>query len=149
MLTTYDLPPENFAMEITERITEDERQSESMPVEELKSLGLNVEIDDFGTGYSSLHSLLEFPADGLKIDKGLTSEITGNGRGYHIARSVIEMARSMDLYVTAEGIETEEQLSVLRELDCQFGQGYLFSEPVPVEEAGPLVDTFPRDLSSP
>lgn len=149
MLATYDLPPENFTMEITERITEEGEQNGLMPVKELKSLGVSVEIDDFGTGYSSLRSLLEFPADGLKIDKGLTSEITGDGRGYHIARSVVEMARSLDLYVTAEGIETEAQLSVLRELDCQFGQGYLFSEPVPVEEAETLVGTFPRDVSSP
>ncbi|MFB6279160.1 MAG: putative bifunctional diguanylate cyclase/phosphodiesterase [Salinibacter sp.] len=148
MLDTYDLPPENFTMEITERVTEDEAQNGAMPVEKLKSLGVSVEIDDFGTGYSSLRSLLEFPADGLKIDKGLTREIAGRDRGYHVARSVIEMARSLDLYVTAEGIETTDQLSVLQELDCQYGQGYLFSEPVPVEEAEPLADTFPRDLSS-
>jgi diguanylate cyclase (GGDEF)-like protein/PAS domain S-box-containing protein len=148
MLDTYGIPSGNFTMEITERLTEDESEGDSMPVEELKSLGVNVEIDDFGTGYSSLHSLLHFPADGLKIDKGLTAEIATGERGHNIARSVIEMGRSLDLYVTAEGIETPEQLSVLRELGCHYGQGFLFSEPVPVEEAESLANTFPRDLLS-
>lgn len=148
MLDTYGIPSGNFTMEITERLTEDESEGDSMPVEELKSLGVNVEIDDFGTGYSSLHSLMEFPADGLKIDKGLTAEIATGERGHNIARSVIEMGRSLDLYVTAEGIETPEQLSVLRELGCHYGQGFLFSEPVPVEEAESLANTFPRDLLS-
>lgn len=85
----------------------------------------------------------------LKIDKGLTAEVATGERGRNIARSVIEMGRSLDLYVTAEGIETPEQLSVLRELGCHYGQGYLFSEPVPVEEAESLADTFPRELLSP
>lgn len=181
LLETYEIPPESFTMEITERTCEGESEGDSMPARELKALGLSVEIDDFGTGYSSLRSLMKFPADGLKIDKSLTSEITeitaapetaeaseaagasgtaelsetaepsgtaAEGQGRQIARSVIEMARSLGLYVTAEGIETSEQLSVLRELGCDYGQGFLFSEPVPAEEAESLADTFPRDLSS-
>ncbi len=147
LLDTYDLPAENFTMEITERLAEEGSDSRPESVQKLRSLGINMEIDDFGTGYSSLHTLLQFPADGLKLDKGLTSEITSGNPGYNVARSVVEMGHSLDMYVTAEGIETAEQLSALREMGCHYGQGYLFSPPVSAGDVGVLAERFPLDVS--
>ncbi|MFB6097772.1 MAG: putative bifunctional diguanylate cyclase/phosphodiesterase, partial [Salinibacter sp.] len=148
LLDTYDLSPSDFTMEITERVAEDETSSGTEAVDKLKALGVNIEVDDFGTGYSSMHSLLKFPVDGLKIDKSFTAEVASSDAGRALVRSVVEMARDLDLYVTAEGIETAEQLSVLRDLGCRYGQGYLFSEPVSVEEVEAVAACFPMDLSA-
>lgn len=143
LLEEYDLAPSNLTMEVTERLLENENQTNTAVVDRLRSLGVNVEIDDFGTGYSSFHSLLQFPTDGLKLDKGLISETTASEDACVATRSVIEMAKSLGLRVTAEGIETTAQLEVLRDLGCPLGQGFLFSRPVPAGDLPALIDSPP------
>ena len=110
LLETYDLAPANFTMEITERLLENADPDNTATVDKLKSLGVNVKIDDFGTGYSSLHSLLQFPTDGLKLDKALASEVDASEDVRVATRSVIEMARSL----AVRCILSMEDQSVLR-----------------------------------
>ena len=104
---------------------------------------MELAIDDFGTGYSSLSYLLQLPAATLKIDQSFVAVLCRGGRQADFVRSIIALARSLDMNVIAEGVETEEQLSSLRALSCDFGQGYLFSRPVAAEEARALLSCSP------
>jgi EAL domain-containing protein (putative c-di-GMP-specific phosphodiesterase class I) len=104
----------------------------------LKALGLQLSIDDFGTGYSSLGYLHRFPVDTLKIDRSFVGRIGEASENIEIVRTIISLAENMGMDVVAEGVETLPQFSQLRALNCQYGQGYLFSRPV---DAG-SVDTW-------
>jgi diguanylate cyclase (GGDEF)-like protein len=106
---------------------------------ELRAGGFRVAIDDFGTGYSSLAYLKSLPLDYLKIDRRLSQDITGSARDRIVVTGVIEMARSLGLSVIAEGVETEEQLSLLAEQGCELYQGFLCSPPVDVPTLEALV----------
>jgi EAL domain-containing protein (putative c-di-GMP-specific phosphodiesterase class I) len=97
----------------------------------LRRLGVTLLIDDFGTGYSSLHHLHSLPFDVLKIDRSFVERMTrGNEQPLQIVRTIVELARVLGMEVVAEGIETQEQYGLLRQLGCRFGQGFLFSRPV-------------------
>ena len=99
----------------------------------LRRLGVTLLMDDFGTGYSSLSYLHSFPIDVLKIDRSFVGRMTEGDQPLQIVRTIIELARVLGMDVVAEGIETCEQYSLLRDLGCRFGQGFLFSRPLPVE----------------
>jgi diguanylate cyclase (GGDEF)-like protein len=101
----------------------------------LKDLGVGLAIDDFGTGYSSLSYLHDLPFDGLKIDKSFVDEITGSERRMDLVRGIIDIASVLGLYVVAEGLEQQEQRELLAAAGCRYGQGYLFAEPVRLDEA--------------
>jgi EAL domain-containing protein (putative c-di-GMP-specific phosphodiesterase class I) len=106
---------------------------------QLRSLGDKLYIDDFGTGYSSLSYLHRLPVDALKIDRSFIS-YTGDGNGRsEIVHTIVTLARTLGMGVAAEGLETAEQVSRLRGLACQFGQGYFFSKPVDSSAAGGLI----------
>ncbi len=107
----------------------------------LKALGLKLGIDDFGTGYSSLNYLKRFPVDTLKIDKSFVGVLGQGAEGTAIVESVITLAHALGLQVTAEGLETAEQLAQLRVLGCELAQGYYFSAPLPAEAAGALLES--------
>jgi EAL domain-containing protein (putative c-di-GMP-specific phosphodiesterase class I) len=99
-------------------------------MDELRALGIELAIDDFGTGYSSLSYLQRFPIHTLKIDRSFISPHGAEEReNAEIVRTIIVLARNMGKQVVAEGVETEEQFARLRELECAYGQGYLFSRP--------------------
>lgn len=121
-------------LEITEDALIDDMEGATRQIERLKALGgLKVAIDDFGTGYSSLGYLKNLPVDILKIDRSFISDITGdiNTADVAIVKTVIALGRNMGLRVVAEGVETEEQMDVLRALDCDEAQGFLFAHPEP------------------
>jgi EAL domain-containing protein (putative c-di-GMP-specific phosphodiesterase class I) len=99
----------------------------------LRRLGISLSMDDFGTGYSSLNHLHSLPFDVLKIDRSFVMRITEGEPALQIVRTIIDLARVLGMDVVAEGIETCEQYTLLRELGCRYGQGYLFSRPVPAE----------------
>ena len=105
----------------------------------LKEIGINISIDDFGTGYSSLASLVRFPIDKLKIDISYIREITRNPQDAAITRTIIELARSLDMKVIAEGVETRDQLAFLSDNGCDQLQGFLFCRPLPARELEPLL----------
>jgi PAS domain S-box-containing protein/diguanylate cyclase (GGDEF)-like protein len=115
----------------------------------LTQRGVRVAIDDFGTGYSSLSYLHRYPIGALKIDRSFVSGTAGASHDWDVARTVIELARILELEVIAEGIETREQFAQLRALGCQQAQGYFFSGPVAPVKAGKLIqDGYPLDLEA-
>src|SRR5579862_9138486 len=108
-------------------------------LEGLRALGISISMDDFGTGYSSLSYLHSFPIDVLKIDRSFVGRMTEGDQPLQIVRTIIELARVLEIDVVAEGIETAEQLHLLRELGCRFGQGYLFAKPMPADDVSTLL----------
>ncbi|MGZ6643704.1 MAG: putative bifunctional diguanylate cyclase/phosphodiesterase [Solirubrobacteraceae bacterium] len=125
-----DLPPELLGLEITESVLMKDASSPRSTLEALRRLGVKVLIDDFGTGYSSLARLRHFPVDVIKIDRSFVDGLGHENDDTAIVAAVVEIARSMDLQVIAEGVEVGTQLERLRELGCHAGQGYLFSGPI-------------------
>jgi EAL domain-containing protein (putative c-di-GMP-specific phosphodiesterase class I) len=101
---------------------------------ELSRMGLRISIDDFGTGHSSLGRLKHLPINTLKIDRSFVQDLANNPDDAAIVKAIIAMARSLNLQVVAEGVETPEQLVFLREQQCDKLQGYLFSRPISTEE---------------
>ena len=97
----------------------------------IRDLGIHIAIDDFGTGFSSLSYLSKFPVDTLKIDRSFVVEMTDSSQGLALVSTIISLAHALNLKVVAEGVETEEQARLLRVLNCDEMQGYLFSRPVP------------------
>ena len=128
VLDETELPPQNLMLEITESGLMRRTQATIARLAALRELGIHLAIDDFGTGYSSLSYLERFPIDVLKIDRTFVSTI-GSGAS-PIARAVIDLGRTLDLEVIAEGIEHAEQARWLADLGCRLGQGYLFARPV-------------------
>jgi EAL domain-containing protein (putative c-di-GMP-specific phosphodiesterase class I) len=98
---------------------------------ELKSLGVQLSIDDFGTGYSSLSYLHRFPLDILKIDRSFVSGLLDNAESHEIIATIMALAGGLGMKVVAEGVEVDAQIAILQKLGCDFGQGNLFSKPVP------------------
>lgn len=129
ILTETQLDPSCLTIEITESMTMDVQAATDI-LYELKKLGVNISIDDFGTGYSSFSYLRKFPIDHLKIDKIFIRDIAKSKEDENIATSILLMAQRMGLNVIAEGVETVEQLSVLRDNQCNKAQGYFFSKPL-------------------
>jgi EAL domain-containing protein (putative c-di-GMP-specific phosphodiesterase class I) len=119
--------------EITESIAMRDAAAAADILADLKQLGLRLAIDDFGTGYSSLSYLHGFPIDVLKIDRSFISRLRSERQDVAIVQAVIALARGLHMEVTAEGIETNEQLTQLEQLGCDRGQGYYFGRPMPAE----------------
>jgi EAL domain-containing protein (putative c-di-GMP-specific phosphodiesterase class I) len=100
---------------------------------ELKALGVQLDIDDFGTGYSSLNRLQRFPVDTLKIDRAFISRMDTDPATHQIVRIIVMLAHGLHLKVVAEGVETQAQVELLKEIGCELAQGYLYSKPAPAE----------------
>jgi len=115
----------------------------------LRRLGVSLLLDDFGTGYNSLDHLHVFPFDVLKIERSFIRRMTEGEQPLHIVRTIIDLARVMGMEVVAEGIETAEQYRLLCEMKCRYGQGYLFAQPMPMEEISPLLELPDRILPDP
>jgi EAL domain-containing protein (putative c-di-GMP-specific phosphodiesterase class I) len=135
ILLETGINPANLCLEITESAIIKDSELAAEKLFELKELGVKIHLDDFGTGYSSLSYLSRFPIDTIKIDHRFIMNLTqGNHRG--LVRTIVAMGNELGLTVVGEGIETVEQLDFLRGLDCQYGQGYYFFEPLEAEEVG-------------
>ena len=128
------LPPERLELEITESVLLERAAENYAFMERLKSIGVSLAIDDFGTGYSSLSCLTTFPFDKIKIDKSFMGNQSMRHKSSAIISSIVTLARGLDMSVTAEGVETREQLEGLKTLGVNFAQGYLLGRPVPVDE---------------
>jgi diguanylate cyclase (GGDEF)-like protein/PAS domain S-box-containing protein len=126
--------PASLVLEITESALMGNPQGALEILAELKALGVDLAIDDFGTGYSSLAYLKRFPVDVLKIDRSFVSGLGQNPEDSAIVASIVGLARAVGLVAVAEGVETAEQLVALQQLGCEFGQGYLWSRPLPASE---------------
>ncbi len=131
ILGTTGMPPEQLKLEITETALMEDADETIRLVHRLKDFGIKLVIDDFGTGYSSLSYLQRLPIDALKVDRSFVSRIKNEPDGNrNIVEAIISLAHRLNMTVVAEGVETEEQLAILLEMNCQFGQGYLFSKPL-------------------
>ncbi|HST52686.1 MAG TPA: EAL domain-containing protein [Pyrinomonadaceae bacterium] len=148
-LCEADLRPASLKLEITESMVMENFDTAIDMLAQLRGLGVGLSIDDFGTGYSSLSYLHRFPIDTLKIDRSFVTQMTDNTENAEIVRTIVTLARSLDMDVIAEGVESCEQLGRLRELGCDFGQGYLFSKAVAPGQALELLlkDEFSNLLS--
>jgi diguanylate cyclase (GGDEF)-like protein len=120
-------------LEITESLIMENVQHSIASLRALRGMGISIAIDDFGTGFSSLSYLSKFPVDTLKIDRAFVIEMTESAQGLALVSTIINLAHALKLKVVAEGVETEAQAGLLRGLDCDEMQGYLFSKPVPGE----------------
>ena len=107
---------------------------------ELRKLGVRIALDDFGTGYSSLAYLSSFPFDKIKIDRSFVRDLTKRPDAAAIIRAILGLAQTLQMTTTAEGIETTEELTWLRDQGCQYAQGFLFSRAVPASEFRALLD---------
>ncbi len=108
-------------------------------LQQMRALGVQLAIDDFGTGYSSLSYLHRFPIDTLKIDRSFVTRMSENNENTEIVRTIVVLAQNLGMDVVAEGVETKEQLALLRKLGCENGQGYYFSRPVSVGGAEKII----------
>jgi diguanylate cyclase (GGDEF)-like protein/PAS domain S-box-containing protein len=149
VLDESEIDPASLQLEITEgAMRTNGTSSTDRTLRNLKRMGVQLAIDDFGLGYSSLSYLKRFPVDFLKIDRsfiaGLEGEPNGISKDTEIVKAMIELTHALGLRVIAEGVETSEQLAQLRDMKCDFAQGYYFSEPLPSEELG---DILAEDLT--
>jgi EAL domain-containing protein (putative c-di-GMP-specific phosphodiesterase class I) len=137
------MPAGAVHLEITESVLMDDVEHSIESLVALKSIGVRIDVDDFGTGFSSLNYLKRLPIDGLKIDQSFVAGLGIDKNDSAITRAVVGLAQALDLTVIAEGVETEAQARQLIALGCQSAQGYLWSPPVPSDEAGGLVTGRP------
>lgn len=135
ILVDLGMPGQCLQLEITESMIMRDVQASHRLMSELKALGIQLAIDDFGTGYSSLSYLHRFPTDTLKIDRSFVSGMEKSSEDQNIVETIISLGQKLGMQLVAEGIDSADQVHLLRSAGCHFGQGYYFSRPLPVEEA--------------
>jgi EAL domain-containing protein (putative c-di-GMP-specific phosphodiesterase class I) len=144
ILSEHALTPDELLLEITESAYTENSGQIVETVKELRDLGFRIEMDDFGTGYSSLNMISSLPIDVLKMDMQFIRSAFGQNKETWLLEVIISIAKYLNVPVVAEGVETKEQLDTLREMGCDFVQGYYFSKPVPAEE----YEVFLREYNS-
>lgn len=137
VLDAAALPEGVLHLELTERMLMTHGRNDVLP--RLKALGVRLSIDDFGTGWSSLSRLHQLPIDALKIDHSFVSELSGHADSGEIVRTIVALAHNLGISVVAEGVERPEQLRMLRDLGCEFAQGFLLSHPLEAAGVGPVL----------
>ncbi len=133
-MTKYQVEPSCLELEITENLFLAKTQRVTETLTQLREMGIRIALDDFGTGYSSLSFILQFPIDTLKIDRCLIENIPDDSDAAGVVRAMIEMARSMDIGIVAEGVDDERQKTWLIEHGCHELQGFACSGPLPAKE---------------
>ncbi|MGS0680385.1 EAL domain-containing protein [Shewanella sp. 125m-7] len=149
VLRTTGLPASQLDMEVTESLLIDQGHALMQMLSYLKQLGVGLSIDDFGTGYSALSYLQKFSFTKLKIDRAFINKMTTSSSDESLVSAILAMAKSLKLKVVAEGIENEQQAQFLQQHNCEFGQGYLFSRPVPAAEFTQLLLNDQLSLNEP
>ena len=134
LLNTWGVSGKLLEFEITESALIEDPDGARIALRGLAELGGRLYIDDFGIGYSSLNYLVTLPVHALKIDRSFVARMTRNPQARLVVQSVVSMAHSLGLRVVAEGVETEDDAAILREIACDEAQGYLFSKPIPAQE---------------
>ena len=139
ILASHNIAPERIEIEITESIMIDSAEKAMQRIDEIKALGMKVAIDDFGTGYSSLSYLNNFPSDLLKIDKSFIDQMNLNESSRQYVAMIISIGHILDLKVISEGVESADQIEVLKNIGCDYIQGFVWGRPMPPEDAEKLV----------
>jgi EAL domain-containing protein (putative c-di-GMP-specific phosphodiesterase class I) len=133
-LLAHGLPPNALTLEVTETALICDLERAADAIAEIRELGVQISLDDFGTAYSSLSWLRQLPIDKVKIDRTFVAGIASVPQDLAIVRSIVELAKAFSRDVVAEGVETVEQLRILRELGVDHAQGFLFAQPLPFEK---------------
>ena len=144
-LARHGLPPDRLELEVTESVAMADVETVIDRLGRLRAAGVSIAVDDFGTGYSSLQYLERLPLDVLKIDRAFVAGLEGEDRS--LARTIVSMARSLELATVAEGVETPEQLARVVELGCDTVQGFLYSRPVPADEVPATIERIERGIA--
>lgn len=139
ILNGYRVAPSYLVVEVTESTMMKNIQSSMKILQEIRDIGVNIALDDFGTGYSSFRYLKDLPLTHVKIDRSFVANIETNERDATLVSAIIDMSHGIGLKVTAEGVENEEQVNLLRQFNCDEMQGFLFSRPIPEHEATMLL----------
>jgi predicted signal transduction protein with EAL and GGDEF domain len=147
-LAASGLAPQRLELEITETVMLHETETTLAMLRQIKALGVAISMDDFGTGYSSLSYLRKFPFDKIKIDQSFVRGLSGGDESAAIVRAVTGLGRSLGMTTTAEGVETTDQLELLRQEGCVEVQGFLFSAPVPSDEISLLLERVNKSLQA-
>lgn len=143
VLAKTQLAPQCLKLEMTETVIMQNNMLAATVIQQLHDRQVQLSIDDFGTGYSSLNYLHAFPLDYLKIDRSFIQRLRQGKNSLGLVTAIVQIAKTMGMNLVAEGIETEEQLTQLRQLGCHLGQGYLFSKPLPADEIPALLTMMP------
>ncbi|HUR97283.1 MAG TPA: EAL domain-containing protein, partial [Pyrinomonadaceae bacterium] len=139
VLASSKIAPKTLKLEITESVAMENAEHTINVLHKLKHIGVQLSIDDFGTGYSSLSHLHRLPFDTLKIDRSFVYLVGEHGENSEILQTIISLAKNLKMRVIAEGVETTSQLAVLRNLGCDYAQGFLLAKPKPREETENLL----------
>ena len=147
-ILNHNLNPASICVEITESLLMEAGKGVADKLLKFRDLGIEVALDDFGTGYSSLSYLKQFHIDYLKIDQSFVSHLTSESQDLVLCEAIIVMAHTLGIKVIAEGVETDQQKQMLQDIGCDFGQGYLFSRPVPADKfAQQWLESLITDIS--
>ncbi|WP_432471789.1 bifunctional diguanylate cyclase/phosphodiesterase [Amphritea sp. HPY] len=141
-LADFDIDCTDLAFEITETAIIRDNKLAARVIGEFKKMGIKVHLDDFGTGFSSLSHLSDFPIDQIKIDRSFVMQCIEHKKHDRVVRGILNMAQELGIHCTAEGIETPEQLQLLQENGCEYGQGYLFARPMPAPEMERVIKNY-------
>lgn len=133
----------DIKLEMTETLLVEDPAHAARALSKIKETGVSIAIDDFGTGYSSLSYLHQFPLDTLKIDREFVNNMDHNANSRQIVQSIAQLAHSLDMNIVAEGIETRDQMAALKDLGCQYGQGYFMSKPLPADQVMTFIKSSP------
>lgn len=144
ILKAHNIAPERVEIEITESIMIDSAEKALQRINEIKAMGMKVAIDDFGTGYSSLSYLNNFPSDLLKIDKAFIDQMNMSESSKQYVAMIISIGHILHLKVISEGVESADQVEVLKNIGCDYIQGFVWGKPMPPEEAGRLVSSIKK-----
>lgn len=134
LVSGYGVDTKTINLEITETAYIKRPKQTMHILEELKELGIELWLDDFGTGHSSISHLLHFPLDGLKLPGEFVKGLPANSRALAITQSIVALAHDLGMKVIAEGVEVDDQLEALRQMRCDYIQGFLFSKPMPLQD---------------
>ena len=144
ILKAHNIAPERVEIEITESIMIDSAEKALQRINEIKAMGMKVAIDDFGTGYSSLSYLNNFPSDLLKIDKAFIDQMNMSESSKQYVAMIISIGHILHLKVISEGVESPDQVEVLKKIGCDYIQGFVWGKPMPPEEAARLVSSIKK-----
>jgi diguanylate cyclase (GGDEF)-like protein len=142
-LAASGLRPEALTIEITETSLMSNAEETSRRLNELKQLGVRIAVDDFGTGYSSLSHLRQFPVDVLKIDRSFVSQLAEGGENEILLHTLVQLGKALEIETTAEGIERPQDLSLIRDKECDSAQGFLFARPLSAQDADSFFSQWP------
>ena len=146
-LARSGLDPEALTIEITETTLMRNVEETARRLAAVKQLGVRIAIDDFGTGYSSLAHLQRFPVDALKIDRSFISGMKDNLEGETLIQTLVQLGKALSIETFAEGIEQQQELSVLRGKNCDSGQGFLFARPLDAGETEKFLRSWAKDAT--